>query len=264
MQNSAPTVTAPATSDFGSVLANSVSVNKIITLTNTWLISAQAGTATVTGSNASLFTIGTDTCSGFAITSNGTCQITVSYAPTAAAAHTATLTVPIIGAASPTLVSLTGSAGSTALTTSDVTPATVAVGQSTTVNLSYTNPNATAMKTGAIILSQPAIMATSPPDYCSNTMLAAGASCTVTVTVSPATVGSYSGTATLSFSGGGGTATATIAGTANAPVPASSGGGGGCSIMPFGADPDVSLLLAMLAVAAYWLRRRVVCGRSAD
>jgi serine protease len=36
------------------------------------------------------------------------------------------------------------------------------------------------------------------------------------------------------------------------------GGGGGCSIMPFGATPDVSLLLAMFAVAAYWLRRRLI------
>ena len=207
---------------------------------------------------------GTDTCSAALIASNGTCQITISYAPTAAGAHVATLTVPIIGAASPTLVSLTGSAGTTALTTSTptMTAATVTVGQSTTVNLSYTNPNGTALKTGAITLSQPAIMATSA-DACSNVMLAAGASCAVTVTVSPATAGSYSGTASLSLSGGGTAAVATISGSANAaPAPASSGGGGGCSIMPFGGNPDVSLLLAMLAVAAYWFRRRVVCDRS--
>lgn len=47
-------------------------------------------------------------------------------------------------------------------------------------------------------------------------------------------------------------------------APSGGGGGGGCAIMPPGARPDVSLLLAVLAVAAYWLRRRVVRGRSAD
>lgn len=40
-----------------------------------------------------------------------------------------------------------------------------------------------------------------------------------------------------------------------------SGGGGGCTIMPFGATPDVSLLLALLAAGLYWLCRRMVCAR---
>lgn len=44
-------------------------------------------------------------------------------------------------------------------------------------------------------------------------------------------------------------------------TPSSGGGGGGCSIMPFGAAPDVSLLLATLAVAAYWMRRRSIRAR---
>lgn len=262
VQNSTPTVTAPATADFGSLLVNSGSVNQTVTLTNTWLLPAQAGTAAVTGPNASLFTIGADTCSGAAIASNGTCQITVSYTPSAAAAHTATLELPLVGAASPTLVSLTGVTGSSLTTTTPTaTAATVNVGQSTTVNLSFTNPNPTSWRVGALSLSQPAIMAASV-DNCSNTTLAAGANCTVTVTVTPATTGAYSGTASLGLSIGGAPAVASISGSANAaPAPASSGGGGGgCSVMPFGAEPDVSLLLAMLAVAAYWLRRRAIRG----
>jgi serine protease len=47
-------------------------------------------------------------------------------------------------------------------------------------------------------------------------------------------------------------------------TPSGPDGGGGCAIMPFGATPDVSLLLAMLAVGVYWLRRRIVRTRSAD
>jgi serine protease len=52
--------------------------------------------------------------------------------------------------------------------------------------------------------------------------------------------------------------------TTVAPPSGPGGGGGGCAIMPLGTGPDVSLLLAVLAVAAYWLRRRVMRGRSAD
>lgn len=266
VQNSAPTVTVPALTDFGSALVNSASVNRTVTLTNTWGVPALAGTATVTGPNSSLFTIATDTCSGAAIASNGTCQITVSYAPTAAAAHTATLTVPISGAvgftASPAIVSLTGTTGAQLTTTTPtVTAATVNVGQSTTVNISFTNPNVTSWKAGAISLSQPAIMANSV-DNCSNATLAAGASCTVTVTISPTTAGAYSGTASLGLSIGGAPAVATISGAANA-APASGGGGGGCSVMPIGANPDISVLFAMLAVGVYWLRRRVARERGA-
>jgi MYXO-CTERM domain-containing protein len=176
----------------------------------------------------------------------------------------ASLSVSVTGAPAPTIVALTGSAGTTGLTTStpNVTAATVAVGQSTTVNVSYANPNAVAVKVGAVIMSQPAIMATSV-DNCSNATLAAGASCTTTVTVSPKTAGAYSGTASLGLSGGGTPAVATISGTANPapPPPAGGGGGGGCSVMPEGADPDSTLPLAMLIVVAYWLRQRAIRRR---
>jgi MYXO-CTERM domain-containing protein len=62
-------------------------------------------------------------------------------------------------------------------------------------------------------------------------------------------------------------ATATITVNVNAPSavtppsppppPASSGGGkGGCSVMPAGADPDLSLVLAVLVMLGYGVRRR--------
>ncbi len=266
VQNSTPVVTAVATMDYGSVLVNG-SVNKTITLTNTSNVSAQAGTAAITGTDAGMFGKGADTCSGFIIAAGSTCDITVTYAPIAAGAHVASLALPVTGASS-TTVSLTGSAGTTALTTTRYVPAsTVTLGQSTMLGLIFTNPNTSAMKTGAITLSQPVIMAASA-DGCSNVTLAAGASCSVSVTITPTVVGSYGGTASLGLSGGGGSAFVTISGTATAKATSSGGGGGGggggCSVMPFGAQADASLLLAMLAVAAYWLRRRVVRSRSAD
>lgn len=250
VQNSSPIVTAGGASSFGSVGVNG-SASQTFTLTNSWLLPAQAGTASISGTGASLFTIGTDTCSGFSIAAGGTCQITVTYAPTSKGSHVASLAVPFTGASSSTLVSLSGSSLAT-LATSNVTASSVTVGSSTTVNLSYTNPNAGAVSVGAISLSQSSIMAAST-DNCSNTTLAGGANCSVTVTITPTAAGSYSGTASLSLSAGGSAAVATISGSATA----ASSGGGGCSVMPFGAQPDMSLLFALLALAAYGLGRRV-------
>jgi hypothetical protein len=44
--------------------------------------------------------------------------------------------------------------------------------------------------------------------------------------------------------------------TPPAPPPPSSGGGGGCSVMPVGAEPDASLILAVLVMLGYGVRRR--------
>lgn len=259
VQNSIQTLSGPATAvDFGSIPIGGAGLSQTITLTNTSkLLPVQPGAATVTGANAALFTIGTNTCNGATLTPNGTCQVALSYAPNAAGVHTASLSVAATGLPAPALVGLTGLAGAPLTTTPNVTAATVNVGQSTTVNLSYTNANTTAWKVGVVTLSQPTLMATSV-DNCSNTTLAAGASCTATVTITPATAGAYTGTASLGLTGGGTPAVATIAGTANAaPAAVSSGGGGGCTIMPAGAMPDSSLPLAMLAILAYWLRQRM-------
>lgn len=44
--------------------------------------------------------------------------------------------------------------------------------------------------------------------------------------------------------------------TPPAPPPPSSGGGGGCSVMPVGGNPDASLILAVLVMLGYGVRRR--------
>lgn len=264
VQNSLTSLTASiALVDFGSMATNATT-SKTVTLTNSSQGSLIAGAATITGPNAAFFTVVTDTCNAVTIAPQGTCQITMNYTPTAAGSHSATLSVPTSAAGVTTTVGLTGIAGSPLTTTTPtVTAATVIVGQSTTVSLTFGNPNATAVKVGVVTLSQPAIMATSV-DNCSNATLAAAATCGVTVTITPATIGAYSGAVALSLSSGGTPTQVTISGTANAaPVPATGGGGGGCSVMPAGANPDSSLPLAMLIMLVYWLRQRVThkwCG----
>jgi hypothetical protein len=226
VQNSLTPLTASlAPADFGSLLTNSTG-SKTVTFTNSSQGSLATGVVTITGTNSTLFTVVTNTCNSSIIAPQGTCQITMNYAPTVAGSHSATLSVPTSVAGVSTTVGLTGVAGSS-LTTSTpvVTATTVSIGSSTTVNLTFANPNATSVKTGVVALSQPAIMAASV-DHCSNVTLTASATCSVTVTISPVTVGTYSGTASVNLSGGGTPTQATISGSANAP--AAGGGGGGC------------------------------------
>ena len=263
VQNSITPLSASLTTvDFGSA-----TTSKTVTLTNSSQGSLSTGAATITGAYAAFFAVVTNTCNISTIAPQGTCQITMNYAPTSAGSHSATLSVPTSVAGVSTAVGLTGIAGSPLTTTTpSVTATTVNVGQSTTVNLLFANPNATAQMVGVVTLSQPAIMAASV-DNCSNATLAASATCGVTVTITPAAAGAYSGTATVSLSVGGTPTQATISGTANlAPAtvpPPPAGGGGGCSVMPAGAYPDSSLPLVMFVMLAYWLRRRVIRTRGA-
>ncbi len=259
VQNSITPLTASSASvDFGS-LSTHANTSKYVTLTNSSQGSLVAGAATITGANAALFTVVTDTCNAATIAPSGTCQVTMNYTPTAAGSHSATLSVPTSTAGVTTTVGLTGIAGSPLIAAMPtVMAATVYVGESTTVDLTFANPNAIEVKLVGVTLSQPAIMATSI-DNCSNITLAAGATCGVTVTITPAAAGAYSGTVTVGLSNSVLPATqVAISGTANAaPAPATGGGGGGCSIMPAAAYPDSSLPLAMFIMLAYWLRQRV-------
>ncbi len=261
VQNSLPSLTALlAPVDFGSLPTNATTSKNVI-FTNSSANSLTADAATISGANAAFFAVVTDTCNAATIAPSGTCQIIMNYTPTAAGNHSATLSVPTsaigVTAISASAIGLTGIAGYPLIVaTPIVTAATVYVGQSTTVDLVFSNPNATAEMLGVVTLSQPAIMAVSM-DTCSNNTLAAAATCGVTVTVTPAAAGAYSGAVTVGLSKGRLSPTqVTISGTANA-APATGGGGGGCSIMPAAAYPDSSLPLAMFIMLAYWLRQRV-------
>lgn len=262
VQNSImPLTPSVPTVDFGSQSLN-VTASRTVTLTNASQGSLSTGLPAITGANAAFFTLVTNTCNTSIIAPLGSCQITMNYTPTASGSHSATLSVPTSAAGVTTNIGLAG-IGESPLTiaTPTVTAMTVYVGQSTTVDLTFGNPNATAVNVGVVSLSKPAIMATSV-DNCSNTTLAAGATCGVTVTITPTAVGAYSGTVTVSLAGGGTPTQATISGNATA-TPPSSGGGGGCSVMPVGANPDTSLPLVVLVLLGYWLRQRVARTRGA-
>src|SRR5208283_4209090 len=79
-----PAVSLPGTSpNFGSVLLNSSSSAQQVTLTNNGAASLVISTASVSGTNATDFAKGADTCSAATVPVNSTCSVTVTFKPTA-------------------------------------------------------------------------------------------------------------------------------------------------------------------------------------
>ncbi len=105
----APVVSLSASAlNFGTVNVGATSAAQTSTLTNTGNAALVVGTVTRTGANAADFTVGTDTCSGQTIAPNASCSLGVTFAPTAAGARAAQLSVPSNASGSPTVVGLTG------------------------------------------------------------------------------------------------------------------------------------------------------------
>ncbi len=151
-------------------------------------------TATLSGTNASVFSVSPTTISS----DNGTAELTVGFTPTALGTFTGTLTLSSDGAESVT-VALTGTAAATL--TADPTSLTfsVAPGSSQTQTVTVTQSN----------LSNPVAVAVSGNGFSvSPTSIEASATSTnLTVTFAPTTEGTYTGTLTLTS----GSLTATVA-----------------------------------------------------
>ena len=82
----------PATADFGSVNVGSASPAQTFTLTNAGTAALPVTSVTLTGTNASAFTLGTNTC-GSSLAAGASCTISITFNPTAAGSATASLSV---------------------------------------------------------------------------------------------------------------------------------------------------------------------------
>jgi pimeloyl-ACP methyl ester carboxylesterase len=141
----------PGTADFGTRVI-STSTSAIITLSNTGGAPLSSVAATVTGANASDFSISSDNCSGTTLQANSSCLITVAFSPKALGLRTANLSVTDNAVASPQSVSLTGNATDFSLgaAVGGSTSATITAGQTATYNLQISPSNGL---TGQITLS---------------------------------------------------------------------------------------------------------------
>lgn len=163
---------SPSTWNYGSVATNATS-SKTFTVSNNTTVSAIMQTASVAGSN---YTLVSDACSGTTLTAGGSCNISVTFAPAAVGAATATITVPFISAqaiAGSSTVSLSGT------------------GATPTVSFSFAGfngGNTSSITATGVVLSWTAQSSASYYKLFQTT----GGTTTVLATITPTTTASYS------------------------------------------------------------------------
>lgn len=130
---------APSPLDFMAQVVSTTSTAQTITLTNTGNAALTISGITVAGSDAKEFPVGSSAC-GKSLAAGAKCAIPISFAPTAAGAQTATLTVADNATPATQTVSLSGTGSNFALSSAN-TSATVNAGQTATytVTLSPTS-----------------------------------------------------------------------------------------------------------------------------
>lgn len=195
----------PTPFSFGTTAVGTPTASHTFTVTNTGGVPSGTLTASLTGLDATQFTLGTDGCTGMVLAGGATCDIDVTYSPTSAGDHGGTLSV----SASP------GGTANAALSGRAQVPAAITVvpgsrnfgsvvqGQmSSTVDFTVRNTGGVATANVAVtITGTDASEFSVVSDLCSGSPLAGGATCTITVQY---TAGSVNGakTATLAVSAG--------------------------------------------------------------
>lgn len=277
---SAPLATLSTTNiAFGSVTVGNTSTPRTVTLTN-------GGTAALTintiASNNGAFTLTHNCPATLAVSSS--CTLSLTFTPAAATAYNSSASVSTNAASGTQTISLSG-AGTAAATgllgwsgaPTGLAFASTAVGSlSATQTLTLQNQGSAAASLSAVALGGTDAGDFATSGTCSaGTSLAANASCTVIVQFEPTATGSRSATLQVTASNAGNPASIALSGTATAASTTSSGtgssttgasttssvnsneGGGGCSLARPGAGFDPVLpVLAALAAAVLWWRRR--------
>ncbi len=191
---------SPATLDFGSVIVNSTSTAKTVTLTNSGTAALALTSITITGgSTASAFTQ-TNNCPA-SLSTGSSCTISITFKPFASGTYAASLTATDNAADSPQTASLSGTgvtSGAT-LSSSSITFPTTTVNTTASSGVTLTNSGTAALTITSIVLSGTNASNFATTNNC-GTSLAAGASCTITATFTPTAASSYSATITVTDS----------------------------------------------------------------
>ncbi len=188
-----PVSFSPTTLSFIAQQTGTTSAGKIVTLTNKGTSSLTISTVAVSGDYTQ-----TNTCAGNSIAANGTCTITVKFAPSATGTIKGAITVTDAAATSPQIVALTGT-GAGALSFS---PGALAFGiQELGVAGASQQATLTNHSSSAVNISNIAISGRYSQTNTCGASLAAKASCTFTVSVAPAATGTLDGAVTVTDAG---------------------------------------------------------------
>ena len=210
---------SPTSLAFGTQNVGTTSAPQAVTVTNIGTAHFTISAVAVGGTNADDFALSADTCTGATVTPDGTCNVSVTFTPSATGSLTASLiftenisdspqtmgltgtgTTPVAGVSSPTLVfssqSLGTTSGSQPITLNNTgSGALTIISIATTTNFGQTN-------------------------NCAGSVAASG-SCTINVTFSPTATGPLTGTLTITDNNNGvagSTQTVSLSGTGTGPV----------------------------------------------
>jgi hypothetical protein len=196
LQDNLPVATVtPSSLTFAQQALNTTSFAQTVTVTNTGAAALSLSSITITGADASDFAQ-TDNCSR-TLAVAGTCQINVTFTPTAGGSRNAVVSINDDAPGSPQMVSLAGSAPGTVV--ASLAPTSIAF-PNQFVGTSGLPQTVTLTNSGTIMLSIASVNVSSADfgmvNTCGNS-LSAGSSCSIAVFFDPTTAGARTGALTV-------------------------------------------------------------------
>ncbi|WP_229413513.1 choice-of-anchor D domain-containing protein [Massilia violaceinigra] len=259
-------VAKPTLSDAGPIGFGEIQVGKsaaphTTVLRNPGTAALKIATLVIDGANSGDFVLGGSCAVNGTLSPAGSCTIDTSFKPGAPGARSANLLLVTDGGTQFSLP-LTGTgtaiAAAPALT---LAPQSFDFGASTgSKRFTLSNAGTAAINLSAANFSGPFARVTDASGCPALPFaLQPGASCDLVIGYTPATAGASNGSVVLQADGGG-SWTIALAGQAaatpaNAPQPQNQGGGG-CSSVRGGSDPMLALLALMAAAVLFWRRRK--------
>ena len=206
---------SPGSLTFAQQSTGSTSMAQSVTLSDTGNTSLTISSIGLSGANAADFAQTNDCGSGVGV--NGSCTISVTFAPSAAGSRSASLLVTDNAGGSPQTVSLNGT-GFTPATTLSLSASSLAFGQE---NMAATTGarTITLTNTGKVTLSLSSITVAgaNPGDFAQTgtcgASVAAGANCSLSVTFAPTAMGSRTASLSISDNASGSPQTVSLTGT---------------------------------------------------
>ena len=216
----------PAVLSFGSVVENTASPGKTVTLFNETQSALTIGVngITVTGTNASDFgQVNNCPLPGSTLAAGASCTITVTFTPTTTSSETATLSIADSDTSSPQTVSLSGT-GTTpppgvTLTPSPLNIGNVNQGSNSSQSITLLNNSSSPLTITSIsIVGTTDFTQTNTCPASPSTLAASGGYCTINVTFAPTATGNETATLTVVDSDPSSPQSDTLTGTGVAPA----------------------------------------------
>jgi hypothetical protein len=211
-----PTISLNATTKtFTSQTVGTTSAAQSVTVTNSGAASLHFSGFTLTGTAAGDFSTGGTCSTASPLAVAGTCTVTVTFAPTATGARSATLTIASDASNGNAAVTLSGTATPAPAPVVGLAPTSLAFGNQTSATTSAAR-NITLTNSGTATLTISSITAPAPFAISSTTCgasLAPAATCTVAVTFAPTALVASSGSVSVSSNAAGSPHTAGLSGT---------------------------------------------------